>query len=205
MTVQHRDIPDAQLHQVKGAASASSGQILVATGTGTATFQDPAFTTTAMGFWDYNDTATAGTPIALTLANTEYQLTNNGLGTNTLKTYRLPSITEIFNTSTNYFQFTGMQLGDTVDIRVDLEITTGSANNAVELLMEFGVGATPYKLTFEQKLFKSAGTYKITVPINFYLGNALTLSNPARLLIKNDTIGSTVKVNGWFVRAITNG
>jgi len=205
MTVQHRDIPDAQLHQVKGAASASSGQLLVATGTGTAEFQDPAFTTTAMGFWDYNDTATAGTPIALTLANTEYQLTNNGLGTNTLKTYKLPGISEIFNTSTGYFQFTGMQLGDTVDIRVDIEVTTASSNNVVEMLMEYGVGSVPYKLTYEQKYFKSAGTHKLIVPISFYLGNTLTLSNPARILVKNDTIGSTVKVNGWFVRAITNG
>lgn len=205
MTVQHRDIPDAQLHQVKGAASASSGQILVATGTGTATFQDPAFTTAAMGFWDYNDTATASTPIAITLANTEYQLTNNGLGANTLKTYKLPSISEIFNTSTGYFQFTGLQLGDTVDIRADIEITTASANNVVEVLMEYGVGSTPYKITYAQRYFKSAGVQKLTIPINFYMGNTLTLSNPARILLKNDTVGSTVKVNGWYARVITNG
>lgn len=205
MTVQHRDIPDAQLHEVKGAASASLGQLLVATGTGAAVFQDPTFTSAAMGFWDYNDTATTGTPIALTLAGTEYQLTNNGLGANTLKVYRLPTVTDIFNTSTNYFQFIGLQLGDVVDMRVDIEITTASANNVVEVLMEFGIGATPYKLSFEQKYFKSAGTHKLTIPISFYMGNSITLANPARLLAKNDTVGSTVKVNGWYVRAITNG
>ena len=205
MTVQHRDIPEAQLHEVKGAASASSGQILIANGTGSATFEDPAFTTTAMGFWDYNDTATASTPIPLTLADTEYQLTNNGLGTNTLKTYRLASITEIFNTSTNFFQFTSLQLGDVVDMRVDLEVTTTSANNVVEILMEFGIGSTPYKLTFEQRYFKNAAAHKMVVPVSFYIGNAVTLNNPARLLVKNDTVGSTVKVNGWYVRAITNG
>lgn len=205
MTIQHRDIPDAQLHQVKGAASASSGQILVATGTGTATFVDPEFTSAAMGFWDYNDTATASTPISITLANTEYQLTNNGLGANTLKTYRLPSIAEVFNTSTNYFQFTGLQLGDTVDIRLDFEITTASANNVIDVIMEFGIGASPYKITFDQRYFKSAAVHKVVVPINFYIGNTLTLNNPARILIKNDTVGSTVKINGWFVRAVTNG
>jgi hypothetical protein len=205
MTVQHRDIPDAQLHQVKGAAAASAGQILVATGTGSATFQNPSFTSAAVGFWDYNDTATVSTPILLTLANTEYQLTNNGLGANTLKTYRLPSITEIFNTSTNYFQFTGLQLGDVVDIRADIEIVTTSANNVVDMLVEFGIGSSPYKITFDQRYFKTAGTHKVTVPISFYLGNSLTLNNPARILVKNDSTGASVRVNGWYARVITNG
>ena len=36
--MEHKDIPDAQLHQIKGAASASSGQVPIATGAGTATF-----------------------------------------------------------------------------------------------------------------------------------------------------------------------
>lgn len=38
MTIQHKNIPDADLHEVKGAASASAGKSLIATGTGTATF-----------------------------------------------------------------------------------------------------------------------------------------------------------------------
>lgn len=36
--MEHKDIPDAQLHQIKGAASASSGQVPIATGSGTAAF-----------------------------------------------------------------------------------------------------------------------------------------------------------------------
>lgn len=36
--MEHKDIPDAQLHQIKGAASASSGQVPIATGSGTTTF-----------------------------------------------------------------------------------------------------------------------------------------------------------------------
>ena len=36
--MEHKDIPDAQLHQVKGAASASSGQVPIATGSGTTVF-----------------------------------------------------------------------------------------------------------------------------------------------------------------------
>jgi len=205
MAIQHKDIPDAQLHEAKGAASASAGQLLTATGSGTATFQTPAFTKAAMGWWDYNDTATTATPIALTSAGVEYQLTNNGLGGNTNTTYRLPAVTNIWNTSTNYFQFTGLKLGDTVDLRIDIEVTTGSVNNNIDLIMELGIGASPYKLTLDRRLLKSSGANAYVVLASIYIGNTLTLNNPARLLIKNDSTGSTCKVNGWFVRAITNG
>ena len=36
--MEHKDIPDAQLHQIRGAASASSGQVPIATGSGTTVF-----------------------------------------------------------------------------------------------------------------------------------------------------------------------
>lgn len=205
MPVQHRDIPDAQLHEVKGAASASAGQLLTATGAGTATFQTPGFTSAAMGFWDYNDTATVSTPIALNVPGTEYQLTNNGLGANTNTTFRLPSLTDIFNTSTNYFSFIGLQLGDTVDVRMDLEVVSSSANTVVETVMELGIGGSAYKLNIDRQYLKSAGTHKIVSTFSFYLGNSNTLDNPARILMKSDTAGATVKVNGWYVRVVTNG
>ena len=57
--MEHKDIPDAQLHQIKGAASASSGQVPIATGAGT----------TAFGFLDWaqvaNKPTTSGYQVAL--------------------------------------------------------------------------------------------------------------------------------------------
>lgn len=38
--LQHASLPEALLHEAKGAAGASAGQVLTGTGTGTATFQD---------------------------------------------------------------------------------------------------------------------------------------------------------------------
>ena len=205
MSIEHKDIPDAQLHKIKGAATATVGQIPIANGSGDAPFATPPFTKARVGFWDYNDTATTTTPISLVTAGTEYTLTNNGAGVNTLKTYGLPGITDIFNTATNYFDFSGLKLGDTIDIRVDLDITTASANNIVDLIIEAGIGVAPYKLTYDTKYFKTASTHKIVARCSIYVGNDLTKNNPARLLIKNDTAGSTVKVNGWYTRVLTNG
>ena len=203
--MQHKDIPDAQLHEVKGAATASAGQILTATGAGIATFQTPLFTKARVGFWDYNDTATSTTPIALTAANTEYQLTNNGAGVYTNTAYALPGITNIYNTATNYFNFSSLKLGDTVDIRVEFEVTTGSASNEIGLLMELGIGTTPYKLVVDRQYFKSASTNKVVANAHIYIGNNDTKDGLARFLIKNDSTGATVKVAGWYIRVLTNG
>lgn len=203
--MQHKDIPDAQLHEVKGAATASAGQILTATGAGIATFQTPLFTKARMGFWDYNDTATSTTPIALTAANTEYQLTNNGAGVYTNTAYALPGITNIYNTATNYFNFSSLKLGDTVDIRVEFEVTIGSASNEIGLLMELGIGTTPYKLVVDRQYFKSASTNKVVANAHIYIGNNDTKDGLARFLIKNDSTGATVKVAGWYIRVLTNG
>lgn len=50
--MEHKDIPDDQLHQIKGAASASAGQVPIATGAGTTIF----------GFLDW--TQVANKPVA---------------------------------------------------------------------------------------------------------------------------------------------
>lgn len=204
-TVQHKNIPDNQLHEIKGAATASLGQIPIATGLGTAVFVTPPYTSFKMGFWDYEDTATSGTPLALTVANTYYQLTNNGLGVNTNTTYALSGISNIFNTATNYFNFASLKLGDTVDIRIELEVVTTAANNVLSLEIELGIGSAPYRIPVRQYYIKSAGTHKLVGILPLYMGNTLTRNNPARLMIANDTTGSTIKVVGWYTRVLTNG
>jgi len=158
-----------------------------------------------MGFWDYNDTATGTTPIALALANTEYQLTNNGLGVNTLTTYGLPGVTNIYNTSTNYFDFSSLKIGDTVDVRTDCEITTTSTNNILTLNAELGIGTSPYEVPFDTVYLKSTGTHRVVAFHSIYIGNNDTKNGLARFLAANDSTGSTVKVNGWYIRVITNG
>lgn len=203
--MQHKDIPDAQLHEAKGAATASAGQVLTATGAGIATFQTPLFTKARVGFWDYNDTATSTTPIAITAANTEYQLTNNGAGVYTNTAYGLTGVTNIYNTTTNYFNFSSLKLGDTVDIRVEFEVTTGSASNEIGLLMELGIGTTAYKLVVDRQYFKSASTNKVVANAHIYIGNNDTKNGLARFLVKNDSTGSSIKVSGWYIRVITNG
>lgn len=206
-TIQHRDIPEAQLHEPKGASTSTTGQILTSTG-GASTWAAPDFTGLAQqGVYDYNDLATATTPIALTTPGTQYELTNDGAGAFTNLTYALPGLANIWNVATNRFDFvdgTVLKLGDTVDIRFDMEVTTTTANTAIEAVLELGVGAGPYQLPYYPETnFKSSGTYRVVNWFGIYMGDTNTLNNPARVLVKADTAGATVKVNGWYCRVVS--
>lgn len=206
--MEHKDITDPNIHEVKGASTATIGQVLTATGAGTATFQAlPTFSNVEVGWYDYNDTATTTTPIPLTTAGTYYDLTNNGLGVNTQTIYGISGIADIYNTSTNRFDFSELELGDTLDIRVDVAVTTTSANTAVDIVLELATGTgTPVIIPLTAPTnIKTASTVQILAERSFYMGSLLTKDNPAKLKMRADTTGATVKVNGWYVRVIKRG
>lgn len=198
----HSTLTGADLHEIKGAAAATSGQIPVANGSGGAPFTTLAIP--KVGWWDYNDLTTATTPIAITTASTDFELTNDGAGANTNKTYALSGITDIWNTTTNRFDFSGLDVGDTVDIRFDIEVTTSTVNTEVSMWLEFGVGGTPYRIPMLNDLnLKDSKVHKLLSYKGVYMGDTNTKDNPARLVIQSDKTDPTVKVNGWYVRAVT--
>lgn len=198
----HSTLTGADLHEIKGAAAATSGQIPVANGSGGAPFTT--LKIPKVGWWDYNDLTTATTPIAITAAATDFELTNDGAGANTNKTYALSGITDVWNTTTNRFDFSGLDVGDTVDIRFDIEVVTSTVNTEISMEMELGVGGTPYRIPMINDMnLKDADTYKVISFKGIYIGDTNTKDNPARLLVRSDKTDPTVKVNGWYVRVIT--
>ena len=200
MTIQHASIPDAQLHEPKGVASANAQEVYSADGAGSGSWAQPVH----IGFWDYNDSATASTPIPLTVATTEYEVTNDGLGPFSSKTWGLNGVTDIWDVSTNRFDFSNLSLGDTVDIRFDVEFDTTTTNTEVSLLIELGVGGSPYQLPIlSEANQKTIGIHKHVIFMGVYMGDANTRDNPARVLASAEKTGVTIKVNGWYVRAIT--
>lgn len=157
-----------------------------------------------VGFFDYNDTATSVTPINVT-ANTWTKLTNNGLGAFTNKLYKCPALTDIWNTSTNRFVWTNVKLGDTVDIRIEIAITTTSPNQVVNLSIFNGIGGSEYGIgILPETQYKSAGSRVINAYTSIYMGDNNTLLNPSEIRIKSDA-ACTVIVNGWYVRTILVG
>ena len=155
----------------------------------------------SFGVYDYGDLTTTGTPIQLTLADTQYELTNDGAGANSNLTYKFTDVANFWNTGTNRFDFTGLVLGDTVDFRIDVEYTTGTVDTDIFLVLELGIGGTSYQLNLISNASKkSAGTYQEVRWYSVYMGDSNTLDNPARFLASADKTGTTVKVNGWYIR-----
>lgn len=157
------------------------------------------------GWADYNDNATSGTPLSVTGGGAAVVLTNDTLGTYT-NTSNLPDgVTSLWNPSTNKFVWTDLKIGDMVDIRIDITITTASSNTSVNVLLHLGAGGGAYTIPFIQEHnFKTSGTHQITRFNSIYMGDSNTLNNGGQFKITADS-NCTVTVNGWYVRCIRKG
>lgn len=153
---------------------------------------------TLSGFQDWNDTATATTPIAL--SGTPAELTNDGLGTFTNTAYAVNGHGNIWDASTNRFDFSSLKLGDSVDIRPDVTVTTTGPNRNISMSIELAIGGSAYTLNIDERAFKTAGVHQIVRWYGIYMGDNNTRNNPARLTMTSDGTGDSVVVNGWYVR-----
>jgi hypothetical protein len=129
-------------------------------------------------------------------------LVNNGLGAFTNLTYKIPGRANMWDTGTDRLQFdvAGLVLGDTVEIRMDLLITTSGANRDITFGLTLAEGGFPYDLTVGTLPFKNAGTYSIVKWISVYMGDTNTLENPALIWIESDGAGDSVVYNGHMLR-----
>lgn len=152
------------------------------------------------GVYDYNDLGTA--TVALVVPNTGawVDVPNDGGGAFTNKTYALPGVADIWDAGNGVFDFSGLQLGDTVDIRLDLTVTTSSPNAEIGVDLFIANGeAGQYQIEFASPIFKAVGTHPVVVFSGIYMGDDNTRLNDALFKIKSDDT-LAVKVNGWYVR-----
>lgn len=200
MAVQHANIADADRHEAKGASSASNNQVLTADGDGTTSFRNP----TMMGWYSYGH---AGSNQALTSANTYYDLINDSNGSDTLNFRALPSVDNVWNPTTNRFDWSDLSVGDVVNLWANVEVITTTVSTTIDFIYEAAVGTgSPVVLSLaSQKLFTSTGTYQITLPITSFITNASIRDNPARLRMRADETGTSVAVKSWLVNVIKPG
>lgn len=202
MAVPHETITDPKIHEPKGAAAANAGEVYKADGLGSGVWT--AMPRILTGFWDYNDAATTGTPIAVPGTLAYVYITNDAAGADTNLSY-IPDefTTAIWNTTTQRFDWdgSGCQLGDMINIRTDFEIITTAANQYVEVDIEMDTLGTPYDLVFYEGSYKTAGTHHINRYNGIYMGNASTLTGGAKFKVKSDA-AATLVVNGWYINVI---
>ncbi len=150
------------------------------------------------GFADYNDTATATTPITVPSA-TWTNLTNNKLGAQTL--LKLPSgVGVLWNSSTNRFDFNTLPLYTQLTGRFDIVVTTSSNNQDIDLRALVAVGSAseyPFPL-MTQSRFPTAGTHQVSVFNGMYIGSSDVKTAPTAIQIRSSG-SATVRVNGWYI------
>lgn len=154
-----------------------------------------------IGIYDYNDSATAITPISVIGGAGYIDITNNELGAFTNKTYALNGVGDVWNASLNRFEWTQLNLGDTVDIRLDLSVNVLSVNTEVSVYLSMAEEAGVYPIPFSTQNYKEVGVYGINRFNSVYMGDLNTLNNPAKFKIKADKTCDLV-VNGWYARVI---
>ena len=155
------------------------------------------------GWQDYNDLATKTTPITLINQNQWYELPNDGLGPYSNLSHKITDHGNIWDTSSNSFNFTSLKLGDVVMLRISAYVTTSSSNVAVfgKLGMAIGSGID-YDIPFYSDLIKHSGKRLLSVNTFFYIGNEETRQFPAKIFVSSDVSGAEVEVDGWFITSL---
>lgn len=153
-----------------------------------------------MGWFDYNDAATATTPITVTGGGGEVALTNDELGTLTNKAYPPENVTDVWDATGGVFDWSELSLGDVVEIRLDVDVIIASVNTEIFIDLHLGTGGSAYTIQFTAaQNFKTAGTHKVVRYMGIYMGDTNTKDNGGQFKISADKT-CTVKVNGWFCK-----
>lgn len=148
------------------------------------------------------DTATSQSPLVLT-PSTWIDLPNNGLGSRTTSEHLIPGRPSIWDTAQDCFINTSLKIGDTVDVRFDVNVTTSSANTEVSSRLIIGEGDPgEFTIGFGRRLFKSAGTYQLRNLQMFIVDDDYFREQPAKVQIYSDTAGVTTVVDKWSIRTL---
>jgi hypothetical protein len=157
------------------------------------------------GWADYADVATTGSPIAVTAVPAV--LTNDGLGVNTNTSY-LPTtgngITQLWNTSSNGFDFSDLNVGDMLDIRMDISVVIASVNTVVDINLLMGTGGSVVVPFISDQNYKATGTFEVIRYMGVYIGSTDVRDTLAQLKIEADK-NCTCIVHGWYIKATRRG
>ena len=154
------------------------------------------------GWVDYNDAATAISPISMTVADTYYPLTNDGAGPNSNNFGAIPGHVDMWDVSLNQFDFSSLKLGDRVEYRLDTVFTAPGVNTEVELGLELGVGGASYIIPIAHAAYKTTTAKSLGQAGFFYMGDNNTLLNTGRFLVRADSAGGSIVNNGFVLATI---
>ncbi len=154
------------------------------------------------GFIDYNDAATAITPLVLT-GGVWTTIPNDGLGPSSNSLYKPDGITELMDVSNGSIDATELALGDEILIRNDFVVTPGTNNTSLEF--RYALGTSP-AYTLEKiigRLDSGSGIpYRFSLDVHkIYIGDTNTKDAPILIQVKLSASGTLVN-NGSVITVI---
>lgn len=152
-----------------------------------------------VGFFNYG-ASDALSSVSLT-ADTWQIIENDAGGSLTLTSYGPTGLTGIWDENANEFDFSELEVGDMVDIRLNIDVTTTTANQTIRVDMVLAKGtASEFRLSFVPEfIVKSNTTIGITEYEGIYIRNIDTRDNPANFEIITDG-SATLNVEGWYCK-----
>jgi len=152
------------------------------------------------GWENHQDVTTTTTPIALSLANTWYDMTNDGAGSFTIHTSppQISGVGPLWDTVAQELDFSTLDVYDEVRFRFDVTVTTTGANRNIDARLAFLPGFVAENV-FIERAFKTAGVHQLFIEFSFAMFNAATRDGPAKFQVRSDGTGDSVVVNGWKI------
>lgn len=195
--VNHSSLADPYLHEPKGAAAATSGQVYVADGAGSGTWH---YLPTGWGYYK-------GNGAGQTIGTTDVKMTCDGAGSSTDTThlpFEIRGSGNLWNTTTN--KITPIHAGDSYDFRLDLPVTakTGTPTR-LTVKLDIGGGATPSTVIVERDI-NTSKTPPYNISIGFPIFCLTTfVTNGGQIFLSTDSGTITVTKPGIYLGMNTSG
>lgn len=149
-----------------------------------------------VGVIDYGDTSTTATPIVISAGNgnleTWIDLPNDGLGVFSVNT--VSGVDNIIDVSTGQFDLNELGLGDKIDFRIDLSVTSNANNNTVKCrLLLGGLHVDAFELNFANRFYsqtESNDSYVFST--EFDIGEGFLLTNNSKLQVWSEKSASII-------------
>ena len=153
------------------------------------------------GFVDYNDLATATTPINI-ISDTWTDIPNDTLGAFTNTNYLPDGVTTLINGVNGYLDFSELTLGSDVLIRIDFVINPNTNNSLLETRYILGQGAGEYSLPVRSRRLDSGSGINYSSEkgsFYIYMGDINTLGGVGKLQVRLSTNGVLIN-NGVAIK-----
>jgi hypothetical protein len=154
-----------------------------------------------VGYFIYEDLLTQETPVFFGNA-VPTLIPNDGEGLDSDSTNAPLGVANIWRADDSQMDFTDLDIGDTVDLRITLDVSTMANNQKYQILFKTGIGsADENEITAFTLTAKSSGSNPNTFSVSFPIADENVRDFPAELYLLSDGSGE-FKVFKFYFRII---